>query len=35
MIQGVLERRAEAARKARQRAAIESIRNTFSHRRGQ
>lgn len=34
IVQGALERRAEAARKARQRAAIESIRNTFSHRRG-
>lgn len=34
IIQGALERRAEAARKARQRAAIDSIRNTFSHRRG-
>lgn len=33
-VSGVLERRAEAARKARQRAAIESIRSTFSHRRG-
>ncbi len=34
LIQGALERRAEAARKARQRAAMESVRNTFSHRRG-
>ena len=34
IVQGALERRAEAVRKARQRAAIESIRNTFSHRRG-
>lgn len=34
LVQSALERRAEAARKARQRAAIESIRNTFSHRRG-
>ncbi len=34
LIQGMLERRAEAARKARQQAALESIRNTFSHRRG-
>ena len=34
IIAGALERRAEAKRKAANRAAIDSIRNTFAHRRG-
>ncbi len=33
-IQGAMARRAEAARQARERAALDSIRSTFSHRRG-
>lgn len=34
IVQSILAKRAEAARKARQKAAIDSIRSTFAHRRG-